>query len=259
MKIKEFSRRTGIKESNIRYYDDIKLLNETRANNNYRNFDIHDAIELCRVKMLRSYGIGIKELSQRDKMNKDELPEWINANIKELTKEIDTLQNKLNRYMTIKSYIDDTVDENKVKVFDDFYGQYIVYTFGDDISEDSINYKDVKILSDNMPYTYTAIRISKESILDNKPSVTIGYGILDINKELLKLDLSESMIHIPRHSLVQFILEKDDVTSFTMEELKPMIDYMLSHGGIQDITGRIYFSYHDNGRIVYSVGLAVNK
>ena len=110
-----------------------------------------------------------------------------------------------------------------------------------------------------MPYTYTAIKISKESILNNKPSVTIGYGILDINRELLQLDLSESMTYIGRHSLIQYMFEKEDVTSFTMEELKPLIDYMVNHGGIEDITGRIYFSYQDKNKVVYSVGLAINK
>ena len=84
--------------------------------------------------------------------------------------------------------------------------------------------------------------------MNNKPSVTIGYGILDINRELLQLDLSESMTYIGRHSLIQYMFEKEDVTSFTMEELKPLIDYMLNHGGIEDITGRIYFSYQDKNK-----------
>ena len=55
------------------------------------------------------------------------------------------------------------------------------------------------------------------------------------------------------------MFEKEDVTSFTMEELKPLIDYMVNHGGIEDITGRIYFSYQDKNKVVYSVGLAINK
>ena len=259
MKIKEFAKRTGISESNIRYYDDICLLKENRSENNYRDFDKSDAIDLYRIKMLRSYGMSIGELKEREKMQKEDLSLWIDGNIEKLNKEIDILNKKLNRYMTIKSYVDDTVSKNKTKVFEDFYGQYIVYTFGDDVSQDSINYKDVKILSDNMPYTYTAIKISKESILNNKPSVTIGYGILDINRELLQLDLSESMTYIGRHSLIQYMFEKEDVTSFTMEELKPLIDYMVNHGGIEDITGRIYFSYQDKNKVVYSVGLAINK
>lgn len=259
MKIKEFAKRTGISESNIRYYDDICLLKENRSENNYRDFDKSDAIDLYRIKMLRSYGMSIGELKEREKMQKEDLSLWIDGNIEKLNKEIDILNKKLNRYITIKSYVDDTVSKNKTKVFEDFYGQYIVYTFGDDVSQDSINYKDVKILSDNMPYTYTAIKIPKESILNNKPSVTIGYGILDINRELLQLDLSESMTYIGRHSLIQYMFEKEDVTSFTMEELKPLIDYMVNHGGIEDITGRIYFSYQDKNKVVYSVGLAINK
>ena len=81
MKIKEFAKRTGISESNIRYYDDICLLKENRSENNYRDFDKSDAIDLYRIKMLRSYGMSIGELKEREKMQKEDLSLWIDGNI----------------------------------------------------------------------------------------------------------------------------------------------------------------------------------
>lgn len=63
LSIREFSRLTGIKPENLRFYDRIGLLSpETRGENNYRYYSRHQLSTAYLVTTLRSLGVGIADI-----------------------------------------------------------------------------------------------------------------------------------------------------------------------------------------------------
>lgn len=65
LSIQEFSRLTGIKRENLRFYDRIGLLcPEHRGENNYRYYSRHQLGTAYLVGTLRGLGVGIEEIKQ---------------------------------------------------------------------------------------------------------------------------------------------------------------------------------------------------
>lgn len=65
MTIKEFSRLTGIKRENLRFYDRIGLLSpEMRGENNYRYYSRHQLNAAFLISSLRGLGVGIEDIKQ---------------------------------------------------------------------------------------------------------------------------------------------------------------------------------------------------
>ncbi len=63
--ILEFSRLTGIKRENLRYYDRIGLLSpETRGENNYRYYSRHQLNTAYLISSLRGLGVGIDAIKR---------------------------------------------------------------------------------------------------------------------------------------------------------------------------------------------------
>lgn len=63
--ISEFSRLTGIKRENLRFYDRIGLLSpEERGDNNYRYYSRHQLNTAYLISNLRWIGMGIEEIKQ---------------------------------------------------------------------------------------------------------------------------------------------------------------------------------------------------
>lgn len=61
--IREFSRLTGIKSDNLRFYDRIGLLTpETRGDNNYRYYSHHQLNTAYMISSLRGLGVGIEDI-----------------------------------------------------------------------------------------------------------------------------------------------------------------------------------------------------
>lgn len=65
MPIQEFSRLTGIKRENLRFYDQIGLLSpEARGENGYRYYSRHQLNSAYLVSDLRNLGVGLEEIKQ---------------------------------------------------------------------------------------------------------------------------------------------------------------------------------------------------
>jgi len=63
MQIKEVEKITGITSKNIRFYEKQGLLNPTRdADNRYRGFSDEDVKRLKEIKLLRKFGVGLKDI-----------------------------------------------------------------------------------------------------------------------------------------------------------------------------------------------------
>jgi DNA-binding transcriptional MerR regulator len=55
---------TGIGSGRIRHYDKIGLLQATHRPNGYRVFDVEQVLDLLRIDLLRSLGVGIKDIQR---------------------------------------------------------------------------------------------------------------------------------------------------------------------------------------------------
>lgn len=104
MTISEFSRITGIKRENLRYYDQIGLLSpECRGENGYRYYTRRQLNTSYLIVSLRELGIGIEEIRKYvDKRTPEQMFSLFKAQKKHILKEMKKLQRMLevmNLYM----------------------------------------------------------------------------------------------------------------------------------------------------------------
>ena len=64
MKIKEIEKLTGIKSTNIRFYEKEGLFVPQRTKNNYRSYTEEDVKTLERIKTLRLLGVSVEEIKK---------------------------------------------------------------------------------------------------------------------------------------------------------------------------------------------------
>lgn len=62
--IGEVTALTGIAPGRIRHYEKIGLLRATHLSNGYRAFDVGQILDLLRIDLLRSLGVGIKDIGR---------------------------------------------------------------------------------------------------------------------------------------------------------------------------------------------------
>ena len=63
MTVKEFSERTGVPPSKIRFYDRENIIQSGRKEtNNYRSFSDSDALNIYNAQMLRSFDFGLQDV-----------------------------------------------------------------------------------------------------------------------------------------------------------------------------------------------------
>ncbi|MEU8968289.1 MerR family transcriptional regulator [Streptomyces monashensis] len=64
MRIGELSRRTGVSQRSLRYYEEQGLLTPTRLPNGYRDYDEHTVITVRRIQVLLSAGLGTSAVAE---------------------------------------------------------------------------------------------------------------------------------------------------------------------------------------------------
>ena len=94
MAIKEFSRLTGIKRENLRYYDQIGLLSpECRGENGYRYYTQRQLSTAYLILSLRELGIGIEDVRKYiDRRNPENMFSLFKLQKEHILKEIKKLQ-----------------------------------------------------------------------------------------------------------------------------------------------------------------------
>ena len=133
-----------------------------------------------------------------------------------------------------------------------------IWNFGavTDLSPEEV--QALHLLAEYMPFSYIAIRVSRESILrpGNSLDVSTGLGILRRYRDRLKLDLS-AIPHTPGGPILGIALETPDPFSITKEDLFPLLEDIDRRGLTleQDLVGRIFISYVNNGTFVHGVSL----
>lgn len=257
MKVKDFSKQIGLASSKIRYYERNGIVLSKRfSHNNYRDFKDDDALNFYNVLMLRSFGMSINETSfyQRDKLL--EVDSWLGNYIKDLDKEIYFQTIKMFRLKEMREYFnliknyENRISKNQLK------DSYNVFNFGNIKKLKEEDFNIIKSLVDLMPFSYVAIRISKESILLKKKflDVSIGLGILSQNLEKLDMKLPDKFFCKGGKAL-GIILEVQNPLKITFDDLKPFLKELekLKIELKDDLLGRIFLGYQKNDKLVYGL------
>lgn len=259
MKVNEFSRRTGIPASRIRYYDRLGLIHGERSNNNYRDFTETDVLPFYHSQVLRSYGMGIDELQDKQYGDIEELREVLDQYIDKTILEIKKQELMLLRLRTMKSF-HDLFYEQKTVIHERYLSpNYLIDSFGNNQELTEEDMENIRILADHFPYSYIGVRIPKSSLMNGneKLDVRLGLGILKENMEKIEISLHADRIRTGGNLLEQ-LLETEDPFSLKRSDLKPLLKEMERRNlPMQEVAGRVYCSYMKDGILVHGIGLGI--
>lgn len=262
MKVSDISKRLGIPSSKIRYYDSVGLLEGKRdGENNYRNLSFQNGVDIYHSQMLRSFGMSIEESVSAKNKSIDEISVWVENHKQDLQYQIQLLQMKFLRLNQMQEYFKMVKDSRtKQTEFYDLEDSYNIYGLTNRTLTENEK-KAVEILAENMPYSYIAIKITKESI--NKKQgpleIEIGLGILQSNLEKISIELPKEIQKVKGGMKKHIILEVEDVFAITREDIKPLLEKVWDENGYikDDLVGRIYISYKHNNKFVHGLGLGI--
>ena len=142
--IKEFSSLTGVKESKLRYYDDIGLLPPmSRGDNNYRYYTACQSITLNFINILVNLGVPLSTIKNiTESRSTENLIELLNEQEKKLNCQIQKIGNAFSVIHSFRNNIKNSVlpHENYIKIeeqpetrliFGQEHGTKTKYTFCD--------------------------------------------------------------------------------------------------------------------------------
>lgn len=260
MKVHDFSRCLGLPDSKVRYYDRSGLVRGGRQKeNNYRDFTREDALNIYHANMLRSFDMGVRQALDARNQDLTVIDGWVESHAGELERQIAWEEMRLQRLREMQFYFSvvqtrrDQLGQNYV---DDSFN---VWNFGRTSPLSPAEHKAIELLAGNMPFSYIAIRVSRESILSpgDELDVSIGLGILEQNRAKLSLELPPEIPRSPGGSKVNLLMELSDPFAMTKRDLAPLLEELNRRGQVlrSDLEGRIFISYMKNGSFVHGVGL----
>jgi len=103
LSIKDFSKLTGIKQSTLRYYDDLGLFSPAkRGENNYRYYQPFQIITINSINLLHELNLSIRTISE---LSKNRTPESVLEVLSAKEQELDQLLFNIERsYNVIRTY-----------------------------------------------------------------------------------------------------------------------------------------------------------
>ena len=120
LSIREFSKLTGVKQSTLRHYDEIKLFQPVkRGENGYRYYSISQTIMVNCLNVLKSLRIPVKKVFQfKDERTPEQILAFLKEQEMELNQELFRLQQAYALIHTYTGMIQEGLlaDENEIKV-----------------------------------------------------------------------------------------------------------------------------------------------
>ena len=259
MKVHEFARRLGLPDSKVRYYDRSGLIQGGRQKgNNYRDLTGQDALNIYHAQMLRSFGMGVQEALEAQGQELTVIDGWVGGHAGELERQIAWEEMRLQRLREMQAYFS-MVESRKGRMGQNFVGEsYNLWSFGGNSPLSPVEEKTVQLLAQNMPFSYIAIRVTRESLLSpgEELEVNVGLGILEQNRVKLGLELPPEIPLSRGGSKVNLLLELQDPFAITKADIAPLLDEIDRRGTEpQDLVGRIFISYMRDGSFVHGVAL----
>ncbi len=238
MKVNDVSKLLGMPDSTIRYYERQHCLLSERSANNYRDFDICDVIDLHYISSCHRLGLPLSKT--KECMEKGEsLFENIDEYLADYQRQIEELQSKIERIKVLRSY--SLLGKfNEAFILEEVGAMYNLW----DYSKGEVNKscQDSKKLFECIPYSYMALKISKEESYYHK-----------FNLDIRLAEKRES------GKAVYMEFECTDPSLISTDDLKPMIVYMKEHEleARSDYLAHIYLSSREKGQHLYRVGISV--
>lgn len=262
MKVNEFTKRCGINASKVRYYDKIGILNGKRDDNNYREYDGVDALELYNALMLRSFDMPIELVQDQSYHQLDVIDHFVDEETSRLNKQLALLQLKISRLEKMRSYFQ-LIQEGTTKAeFAQGLDSVNLYQFGQCTPLSNDEYDLYQIFAKQFPFSYVAIRISKESIISdsNTLDVSIGLGMLTKNMDLLGIDYHNASTINHSGTSLGFMFECIDLFSMNKSMIQPLLDELkrLNIEIKHDLIGRVYMSYRKNNKLYHAVAIGID-
>lgn len=262
MKVNDFSKRLGICSSKVRYYDRIGLIKGNRCEeNNYRDFTDLDALNIYHAQMLRSFDMSVQESLAAKQKGLAEISQWVEEHVSELELLIRQEEMRLYRLREMQDYFLLIEKSKSVLTEHNLDDNYNVFNFGSCAKCDATTSKAIEILADVMPFSYIAIKVSKESLFDaEKPlAVSIGLGILERNRKKLNLTLPKEIERTKGCKILQILILCADPFHLNRSYLAPLFEEVERRQLTitDDLVGRIYMSYQEGDTFLHGIGLSV--
>jgi len=262
MKVHEFSARLGIPASKIRYYDRNGVISGKRVKeNNYREYDMIDALDIYNTLMFRSFDMSVSQTAGiKSHCQLEDINQWLGRHILEVEQQIALEQMRLERLNQMKAYFTD-IKEGKTRVgLYKLQKNYEVWTFGTGKKLDGKTAQAARILAGHLPFSYVALKIPEESLFgDTQYHVEAGLGILEENRIKCGIDLQGAAFEIGMSERLTIWLEKENPFCLSRPDLLPVFEEAGRRGVelVGDAVGRMYLGYTAEGRRVYCFALGI--
>lgn len=262
MKVHEFAQRLGLSDSKVRYYDQSGLIRGGRQKeNNYRDFSRQDALNIYHAQMLRSFGMGMQEALEAKDQALPVIDDWVCGHVRELEREIAQAEMRLIRLEEMRAYFSMIQNRQNKLGRSSRDASYGVYNVGSHTPLTAPEQEAIRLLAGSMPFSYIAIKISRESLLapGENLDVSIGLGILKGNRDKLGLPLPPQIPLTPGGELVDLQVEVPDPFTMTKKDIAPLLEEIGRRKLVltDDLIGRIYISYMKDGGFVHGVSLGL--
>lgn len=261
MKVHDFAKRLGLPDSKVRYYDRSGLIQGGRQKeNNYRDLSAADALNIYHANMLRSFGMGVQDALSAQGQELTVIDGWVGGYAKELERQVAWEEMRLTRLREMQAYFSMVQSRGKGQLSQNYLDDnFNVWNFGKTGPLSPAEYEAIELLVRSIPFSYIAIKVSKESLLSpgDDLDVSIGLGILEANRAKLGLKLPPDLPRYSGGAKVNLLVELPDPFAMTKKDIAPLLEEMDRRKLVlqEDLVGRIFISYIKDGSFVHGVVL----
>lgn len=261
MKLNEFSKRIGLPLTKLRYYARTGITQPERHENNYRDFDVNEALDIYNALMLRSYDMNVEDIASLHYGNKEiDIGDYLTEQIDDLEGKIQSLQVRVNRLKEVQDYIKQFHHLKGKPYLGIRYSEHVIWSFDETFKLDQAIEKQLRILTDCSPFSYIALKVP-ENIWKTEEvfGPIIGIGILAKNLSKAGINIPENSVCTEDKGMIGIYFEKENIFEMKKEDLKPIFQFAKDKNVelTGDLSGRFYLSYNKDGKRVYCYAMGI--
>ena len=232
-RISDFSRRSGISADTLRYYEKLGLITSQRQDGNaYRTYDDRDLIMSSQLRMMRSMDMPLSLLKPDENPHTlDAIEHHLRITEKDLTRQIDALQNKLSRVRMLQSEFDECRRMAGVCREAD-YPETLNLILPDD-APDAEFAGVIAAWQSRQPYVHLNCFVDESELTSDTGApmhAQLAFGVLASYAQKLELPVSPCVIRRPASRGVRCILRIQDPLRPRLREFQPLIQYLQETG-----------------------------
>lgn len=261
MKLHDFSKLVGLPLTKLRYYTRYGVIEAERNENNYREFEEKEVLDVYNTLILRDFDMSINDIV---KLNNDELEEpinlWVNGQIDGLEDEIRKAEIRLNRLKEMRNYFECMNRLLNTPNLDVKHEEYVYWIFDEHFELNKEVEENLANLANKSPFSYVALKVPHEKwVNQEKFHVTLGIGVLKRNIEKCGIEKLNGSTYVDEAKIIGIYLEKENPLELTKSEIQPLLDKAkeMNVEVYGDISGRFYLKYNKDGKKVYNLAISI--